>query len=241
MQGTPGLAPLPKPLPLGIPSEAQYLERYCAARRIPVPPKAEWHFYLALSTFRAAAILAGVGARAAAGNASSLRAAAVGDSAVVRRLAGAGLRLAGAAAAPDAAGLQPSARVQPLLDAIARFIDQRVVPMEGAIDARAHSDQRWTPHPCLEGLKAEARRQGLWNLWIPADMRVKLAPLMRGAGVSGAEAALLLGPGLSNLEYAHCAEAMARSLAGPEVFNCSAPDTGNMEVGRSRGVCVGGR
>ncbi|KFM24210.1 Acyl-CoA dehydrogenase family member 11 [Auxenochlorella protothecoides] len=182
-QGTPGLAPLPKPLPLGIPSEAQYLERYCAARRIPVPPKAEWHFYLALSTFRAAAILAG-----------------------------------------------PSARVQPLLDAIARFIDQRVVPMEGAIDARAHSDQRWTPHPCLEGLKAEARRQGLWNLWIPADMRVKLAPLMRGVGVSGAEAALLLGPGLSNLEYAHCAEAMARSLAGPEVFNCSAPDTGNMEV-----------
>ncbi|RMZ56216.1 hypothetical protein APUTEX25_002406 [Auxenochlorella protothecoides] len=119
---------------------------------------------------------------------------------------------------------------QPLLDAIARFIDQRVVPMEGAIDARAHSDQRWTPHPCLEGLKAEARRQGLWNLWIPADMRVKLAPLMRGVGVSGAEAALLLGPGLSNLEYAHCAEAMARSLAGPEVFNCSAPDTGNMEV-----------
>ncbi|KAK2080362.1 hypothetical protein QBZ16_000215 [Prototheca wickerhamii] len=209
-----GMAALPTPLPLGVPTEAEYVGWYCAARGIPRPSHREWHFYLALSVFRAAAILAGVGARAAAGNASSLQAASVGDSVVGAR----------------GDGLEPSPRVAPLLDRIRRFVDERVLPAEHAIHAKAQTDKRWEPHPVLEELKAEARRQGLWNLWVPADMRVKLAPLMREAGISDEEAKLLLGPGLSNLEYAHCAAAMARSFVGPEMFNCSAPDTGNMEV-----------
>jgi alkylation response protein AidB-like acyl-CoA dehydrogenase len=104
------------------------------------------------------------------------------------------------------------------------------VVAEAALNAHAQSDARWTIHPLQERLKEEAKRQGLWNLWIPADMAAGLAPLLAEAGVPAEEARLLLGPGLTNLEYAHCAEVQGRSVWAPECFNCSAPDTGNMEV-----------
>ena len=104
--------------------------------------------------------------------------------------------------------------------------------------AHAQSDARWSVHPLQEQLKEAARAQGLWNLWLPADMAASLRPLVEGLPPS--EQAALLGRGLTNLEYAHCAEVMGRSVWAPECFNCSAPDTGNMEVRACVCVCGGG-
>jgi acyl-CoA dehydrogenase len=90
------------------------------------------------------------------------------------------------------------------------FMDERVYPAEESYDQqmRASGDPHFHP-PVLEELKAEARRRGLWNLFHPHPS---------------------WGPGLSNLEYAPLAEIMGRSPIAPEACNCSAPDTGNMEV-----------
>lgn len=96
----PSLPSLPHPLPPGIPTEQQYIKMYCQERGLPYPLKANWSFYLALSIFRLCSILAGVGARAAQGNASSQIAGQVGADSVVRELALAALRIADVALAP---------------------------------------------------------------------------------------------------------------------------------------------
>ncbi|GJP85416.1 hypothetical protein CLOP_g15527, partial [Closterium sp. NIES-67] len=75
-------------------------------------------------------------------------------------------------------------------------------------------------------LKGKAQQAGLWNLWLPAlDAGVPLTPVLRECQSRG-----LLGAGLSNLDYAHVCKEMGKSVWAPELFNCSAPDTGNMEV-----------
>jgi len=93
------------------------------------------------------------------------------------------------------------------------FMAARVVPNEGRyaeeIAANTAAGRRWTPLPLLEELKAEARAAGLWNLFLPDSER---------------------GAGLSNQDYAPLAEIMGGTPWASEVFNCSAPDTGNMEV-----------
>ncbi|HEX5694625.1 MAG TPA: acyl-CoA dehydrogenase family protein, partial [Arenimonas sp.] len=93
---------------------------------------------------------------------------------------------------------------------VARFVAERIVPAEAAFAAHAADPAtRWSIPAQLESLKADARALGLWNLFLPDPER---------------------GKGLSNLDYAPIAEITGRSLLAPEVFNCSAPDTGNMEV-----------
>lgn len=94
-----------------------------------------------------------------------------------------------------------------------RFLDDKVIPRTAEYHAQVHADATVQP-PVMEAMKAEARAAGLWNLFLPGEAH---------DGYAGA--------GLTNLEYAPLAEMMATvGLWCPEVFNCNAPDTGNMEV-----------
>ena len=101
-----------------------------------------------------------------------------------------------------------SDKVKHLQRRLQAFMDEYIYPNE-----RRYYDEiernRWSPSTVIEELKPKARAAGLWNLFLPHDAD---------------------GEGLTNLEYAPLAEIMGRSFIAPEVFNCSAPDTGNMEV-----------
>ena len=103
-------------------------------------------------------------------------------------------------------------------DRVKAFMDAHVYPAVPVFDAQmeAFGANRWQVVPIVEELKAKAKAAGLWNLFLPKDSLTEDSPY-RGAG-------------LTNLEYAVCAEEMGRVKFASEVFNCSAPDTGNMEV-----------
>jgi acyl-CoA dehydrogenase len=101
-----------------------------------------------------------------------------------------------------------SAKTQEIQQRLLGFMAAYVYPNEGRFAAEIAKD-RWKPTGVVEELKTKARTEGLWNLFLPADGN---------------------GAGLTNLEYAPLCEVMGRSHIAPEVFNCSAPDTGNMEV-----------
>jgi len=104
----------------------------------------------------------------------------------------------------------PSQKTTSIADRLTAFMDENVYPAESSYHHHVETAvDRWTIPPVMEELKANAKGQGLWNLWLPQSDH---------------------GAGLSNLEYAPLSEIMGRSLIGPEVFNCNAPDTGNMEV-----------
>ena len=105
-------------------------------------------------------------------------------------------------------------------DKVRAFMDAEVRPRVADYDAQQREGERWKVLPVVEELKAKARAQGLWNLFMPPSHG---APHVDDS--FGFE-----GPGLSNLQYAFCAEEMGRILWASEAFNCSAPDTGNMEV-----------
>ncbi|TDG13882.1 acyl-CoA dehydrogenase [Seongchinamella unica] len=94
------------------------------------------------------------------------------------------------------------------------FMDEHIYPNESAYAAHLHdTDNRWAPIPLMDDLKQKARAAGLWNLFIPPSL-----------------ARFAEHDGISNFDYAPLAELMGRVLWSPEVFNCNAPDTGNMEV-----------
>src|SRR5262249_10878221 len=101
-----------------------------------------------------------------------------------------------------------SDKVKELKKRLCAFMDEHIYPNEGRFNREIAQD-RWTPARVIEELKPKARAAGLWNLFLPDDEH---------------------GAGLTNLEYAPLCEIMGRSIMAPEVFNCSAPDTGNMEV-----------
>ncbi|MDP7516456.1 MAG: acyl-CoA dehydrogenase family protein [Arenicellales bacterium] len=105
--------------------------------------------------------------------------------------------------------IETSQRSAELHRQLSEFMDEHIYPNETPIKEELSTGDRWQPSEIVEGLKTKAREVGLWNLFLPESE---------------------LGAGLSNYEYAPLCEVMGRSPYAPEVFNCSAPDTGNMEV-----------
>ncbi|MDT5268715.1 MAG: acyl-CoA dehydrogenase [Acidobacteriota bacterium] len=107
-------------------------------------------------------------------------------------------------------GFQVSPRAKEIYGRLREFMEAHVYPNEGKFHEQIETGERWQPAPLMEELKARARAEDLWNLFLPESE---------------------YGAGLSNLEYAPMAELTGRSVHfAPEIFNCSAPDTGNMEV-----------
>ena len=101
-----------------------------------------------------------------------------------------------------------SAKTKDLQQRLQAFMDEHVYPNERCFEEEIQRN-RWQPSRVIEELKPKARAAGLWNLFLPNDTG---------------------GAGLTNLDYAPLCEIMGRSAMAPEIFNCSAPDTGNMEV-----------
>jgi len=102
-----------------------------------------------------------------------------------------------------------SARVTALAEKLRGFMDDHIYPNEARYAEEIAAGDRWEPSAIMEKLKAKAKAAGLWNLFLPESER---------------------GAGLGNLDYAPLCEIMGRSSMAAEAFNCSAPDTGNMEV-----------
>ena len=219
------------------------------------PSIVDMDYYLAFSFFRACAILQGVYKRSLLGNASAENAtdaldmakesAGQGAALLCRYMeamghdqqqqeqggagggargvagggAGGGERTAGKPGytykVPPLAQEHMSPRAMDLLHRAGRFIESYVIPNETEMLEYTYSSPlKWEViHPKLQELKDQAKAEGLWNLFLPLDT---------DKGRYGA--------GLTNLEYAPIAELTGRCLIAPETFNCSAPDTGNMEV-----------
>src|ERR1051326_7963780 len=102
-----------------------------------------------------------------------------------------------------------SDKVKQLQQRLSAFMDEHIYPHEARYHEHCAGPGRWQPVPVIEELKPKARAAGLWNLFLPESD---------------------LGARLTNLEYAPLCEIMGRVMMAPEIFNCSAPDTGNMEV-----------
>ncbi|XP_024538485.1 probable acyl-CoA dehydrogenase IBR3 isoform X1 [Selaginella moellendorffii] len=223
----------------GLPTQEEFVATYCAEGGASWPGP-NWKFYLALSLFRLAAISAGVYNRFLLGNASGgKRAESSGKFACY--LASCALELINGGpiisdVPPSFAkignkhpGLSPSSRVLRLKEQLATFMEKYIYPNEELLSAHAKTEKRWTVHPLQEELKHRAQAEGLWNLWIPADSAAMASKILFDTD-DAQNFDRLVGAGLSNLEYGHLCEIMGRSVWAPEVFNCSAPDTGNMEV-----------
>ncbi|KAL7080902.1 hypothetical protein ACP275_14G006900 [Erythranthe tilingii] len=234
-------------IPEGVPSLAEYLAEYCASVGKPWPV-AQWKFYLAFSLFRGASIYAGVHCRWILGNASGgerARHAGKKADAIIEtawafihresvlplhppQLPRENMQLGNGSG--DSLNLSggrfvPNKKVQELRNKLIKFMEDHIYPMENEFYKLAQSDMRWSVHPHEEKLKELARKQGLWNLFIPFDSAARVKKVISDKAIDE-----LLGAGLSNLEYGYLCEIMGRSLWAPQVFNCGAPDTGNMEV-----------
>ena len=106
--------------------------------------------------------------------------------------------------------IEMNPRINELKEKLSTFMNEIVYPNESVYEEQLNSgDTRWEIPPILEEMKAKAKDAGLWNLFLQSNEH---------------------GAGLTNLEYAPLKEIMGRSLIAPEVFNCAAPDTGNMEL-----------
>lgn len=230
---------------LGIPALEDLTALYYEKRGL--KPIDNLQFYMAFSYFRIAAILQGVYKRSLQGQSASGKAKSMG--ALAEQISDLGWSLAGQArglkgsgnmssrsfstmaahhsvpvrhysqAARQSGGFAytPSGlseRVQELHGKLLDFMDKHIYPAEKEMEEYYLHANHWKAHPLMEDLKSKAKSEGLWNLFLPVE----------------SDPGLKYGAGLTNLEYAHLCEIMGRCLYAPEIFNCSAPDTGNMEV-----------
>ncbi|XP_069814451.1 acyl-CoA dehydrogenase family member 11 [Dendropsophus ebraccatus] len=174
----------------------------------------DWNFFLALTFFKLAGILQGIHARFLLGNSSGENASIFAD--MVQPLAENGLRLAKREKAAVEVSNSPeelfllSVKGQRVLQQVKQFMQQHILPAQQEVleyyIKYENSPLRWNKPLVIEKLKELAKAEGLWNMFLPA--------------VSG----------LSQTDYAFIAEETGKCFFAPEVFNCQAPDTGNMEV-----------
>ncbi|KAM4688837.1 acyl-CoA dehydrogenase family member 11 isoform 2-T2 [Discoglossus pictus] len=184
----------------------------CRGVSLPIP---DWNFFLALTFFKLAGIIQGIHARFLIGNSSGENASIFGE--VVKPLAENGLKLAKrqngqtrvTTGSTGELFLQ-SVKGQKVLERVKQFMEQHVAPAQQEVleyyTKYENSPLRWKPPLVVEKLKELAKSEGLWNLFLPA--------------ISG----------LSQTDYAFIAEETGKYFFAPEIFNCQAPDTGNMEV-----------
>ncbi|PKA48392.1 Isovaleryl-CoA dehydrogenase 1, mitochondrial [Apostasia shenzhenica] len=245
--------------PEGIPSLPEYLAEYCLASGKPWPAEG-WKFYIAFSLFRGASIFAGVYHRWTMGNASGGERAQLTGKLANVLIDSAWMVINMESLLPnqppfvhtiakhpqehlerDHAKLYPteqlgksvpSQKVLELKRKLINFMENHIYPTESEFYKLAQSNLRWTIHPEEEKLKELAKREGLWNMWIPLDSAARARKLLFDDGDSSGlgEKENFLGAGLTNLEYGYLCEIMGRSVWAPQIFNCGAPDTGNMEV-----------
>ncbi|XP_058000927.1 probable acyl-CoA dehydrogenase IBR3 isoform X2 [Hevea brasiliensis] len=246
-------------IPEGIPSQAEYLAEYCSSSGKQWPANV-WKFYVAFALFRGASILAGVHSRWIMGNATGGERARNAGNHANGLIDSAWAFIARKSVLPhhppsdsiaqdyitrfggenEVQGLSevngrfiPGKKVLELRKKLIRFMEDHIYPLENEFYKLAQSSSRWTVHPEEERLKELAKKEGLWNLWIPFDSAERARKLIfdgSNDAISNDAHNQLLGAGLLNLEYGYLCEIMGRSVWAPQVFNCGAPDTGNMEV-----------
>ncbi|CAI4221636.1 unnamed protein product [Auanema sp. JU1783] len=203
---------------MGIPTVLEALNLYARfSHSKPIEPKL-WIYYVAFVIFRFTSILQGVYMRSLMKNASSIQASSIGS--VPKRLAAFGLKLVHGVSSTSTTGLLAiipsslSEKANKYYQGVHRIVHEDIIPIERELNEYYLTDKQWTRHPKLEAIKEKAKKQGLWNMFISSHIDPKT----------------IYGCGLTNVEYAHICELMGRSIHAPEVFNCQAPDTGNMEV-----------
>ncbi|GMT10884.1 hypothetical protein PFISCL1PPCAC_2181, partial [Pristionchus fissidentatus] len=201
---------------LGIPTIEEAIQEYerCIGRKI---PRELWSIYVAYTFYRNACIIQGVYMRSIMNQAASPNAHLLAP--IPRFFAKWGLDQIKDKTSQIDTGLtilpaNLSEKARKYYEIVHEIVMKEVIPLEPELVTFYTDPSNWKEHPKLMAIKEKAKSRGVWNLFISRF----IDPLDK------------YGAGLTNVEYAHICEVMGRSVFAPEVFNCQAPDTGNMEV-----------